>query len=126
MEPQVSKLHIEERRVEDITILSLTGEISLDDGDLAFGKKVDALLATGRRRFLIDLAGVTRIDSSGVGMLVAELKLVGQKGGAMKLVRLSQTAHGVLGMLKLLTVFETFEDEASGLRSFAWGARPEN
>jgi anti-sigma B factor antagonist len=126
MEPQSSKLHIEERHVEDITILSLSGEITLDDGDLAFGKKVDDLLAKGHRRFLIDLAGVTYIDSSGVGMLVAELKLVGQKGGAMKLIRLSQSTHGVLGMLKLLTIFETFEDEASGLRSFAWGARSEN
>src|SRR5262245_2531885 len=122
MEGQPSKLHIEERRVEDITILTLTGEITLDDGDLAFGKKVDALLAAGRIRIIVDLAGVTYIDSAGVGMVVAELKTVRHKHGAMELVRLSDRSHGVLGMMKLITVFETFDDEASALRSFAWGA----
>ena len=70
---QVSKLQIVERDIEDITVLVLTGQITLDDGDLAFGKRVDALVASGRLKILVDLAGVTYIDSSGVGMMAAEM-----------------------------------------------------
>jgi anti-sigma B factor antagonist len=126
MEPQQSALLIEERQVEDITILSLTGQITLDDGDLVFGRRVDGLLAAGKSRFVVDLGGVTYIDSAGVGMLVAELKLVQKKGGAMKLVRLTDRSHGLLRMMKLMTLFETFDDEAAALRSFAWGANREH
>jgi anti-anti-sigma factor len=126
MEPQTSALQIEERQVEDITILSLTGQITLDDGDLVFGRKVDELLAAGRTKFAVDLGGVTYIDSAGVGMLVAELKLVQKKGGVMKLVRLTDRSHGLLRMMKLMTLFETFDDEAAALRSFAWGANREH
>jgi anti-sigma B factor antagonist len=104
-------------------VLTLAGQITLDDGDLVFGKYVDGLVAKGRIRILVDLAEVTYIDSAGVGMMAAELKMVQKKGGAMKLIRLSERSHRVLAMMKLMTVFETFDDEASGIKSFAWGAR---
>jgi anti-sigma B factor antagonist len=114
-----SKLQIAERQVEDVTILELVGEITLDDGDLVFGKRVDSLLASGRLRVLVDLAGVTYIDSAGVGMMAAELKIVQKKGGAMKLLNLTARNQRLLAMMKLITVFESFDDEASALRSFA-------
>ncbi|MGH9199927.1 MAG: STAS domain-containing protein [Vicinamibacterales bacterium] len=66
---------------------------------------------------------MTYIDSAGVGRMAAELKMVRQQGGAMKLVNLTARSHRLLGMMKLMTVFETFEDEASAVLSFAWGAR---
>ena len=56
MKPQ-SKLQIVERQVEDMSVLVLTGEITVDDGDIAFGKYVDGLLAKGARKIVIDLAG---------------------------------------------------------------------
>lgn len=123
MTEPVSKLQITERHVEDVTILELVGQITLNDGDLVFGKRVDSLLANGRLRVLVDLGGVTYIDSAGVGMMAAELKIVQKKGGAMKLVNLTTRNQRLLAMMKLTTVFESFEDEASALRSFAWGAR---
>lgn len=123
MTERASKLHITERQVEDVTVLALTGEIALDDGDLAFGRRVDELVAKGHLRILVDLGGVTYIDSAGVGMMAAELKMVHKKGGAMKLVHLTERSHRLLAMMKLMTVFETFEDEASAILSFAWGAR---
>ena len=122
MAERESKLHIAETQVEDVTILTLTGQMTLDDGDLAFGRRVDDLLAKGHRNVLIDLGGVTYIDSAGVGMMAAELKIVRAKGGAMKLMNLTSRNQRLLAMMKLMTVFETFEDEASALRSFAWGA----
>jgi anti-sigma B factor antagonist len=116
---QASKLKIEERVVDDVVIITLTGEISADDGDIAFGKRVDELvLRQGHRKVLVDLAGVTYIDSAGVGIMVGEYKIVRDKGGALKLLNLSMQSHRILAMMKLRSVFEVFEDEAMALRSF--------
>jgi anti-sigma B factor antagonist len=118
-----SKLQIVERRDGDITVLVLTGEITLDDGDLAFGRYVDGLIKQGRVQLVVNLANVTYIDSSGVGMMVAESKMVRAKGGVMKLAHLTARSHHLMAMLKLKVVFEIFDDEAAALHSFTWGPR---
>jgi anti-sigma B factor antagonist len=122
MPQPVSKLHIDERQIEDITILILKGEITADDGDLVFGRRVDDLIKNGQVKIVVNLADVTYIDSSGVGMMVAESKMVRQHRGVMKLVHLTARSHHLLAMMKLKLVFEIFEDEASALRSFVWGS----
>ena len=102
MAEKTSKLQIAERQVDDVTVLTLTGEITLDDGELALGRRVDDLVLTqGRRKILLDLGGVTYIDSAGVGMMAAELKIVRAKGGAMKLLHLAGHSHRLLATLKL-------------------------
>ena len=80
------------------------------------------MLDRGRVKIVLDLAAVTYIDSSGVGMLAAKLKQVCARGGDMRLVHLTSRSQRLLGMMKLLIVFEVFEDEAAAIRSFA--ARP--
>ncbi len=115
-----SKLTIEERQADEVTVLVLTGRMLLDDGDLAFGKRIGELIDRGRTKILIDLGGVAYIDSSGVGMLAYQLKTVKQHGGDMKLLHLNRRAETLLGMMKLLIVFESFQDEAAAVRSFGW------
>jgi anti-sigma B factor antagonist len=117
-----SKLTIDERHCGDVTILVLTGQMLLDDGDLAFGRRVSDLIERGRTKVVLDLAGVTYIDSSGVGMIVFQQKALKQRGGDMKLLHLNRRAETLLGMLKLLIVFDRFEDEDSAIRSFGWAA----
>jgi anti-sigma B factor antagonist len=118
-----SKLTIDERQAGDVTVLLLTGQMLLDDGDLAFRKRIHDLIDRGFAKIVLDLGGVTYIDSSGVGMLVAKLKTLKEKGGDMKLLNLNRRAESLLGMLKLLILFETFQDEASAVRSFAPSAK---
>lgn len=115
-----SKLKILEREAGDVTILDLAGEITLDDGDLAYRKKVHELLDRGRFRILLNLSGVTRIDSAGVGMLAAKLKTVREKHGDVKLVNLTTRSSKLFGMMKILTVFEAFDTEEAALRSFSY------
>jgi anti-sigma B factor antagonist len=115
-----SKLHIEERRVDDVTILDLTGELTLDDGDLLFREKIHGLLAEGRVKILANLSGITKIDSAGVGMLVAKMKMAREQHGDMKLLHLSARSSRALGMMKILTSFETLEDEEQAIKSFAY------
>jgi anti-sigma B factor antagonist len=123
MPDQVSKLRIDEQQVGDVTVLTLHGEMRGDDGDLAFGRRVDELIKHGRSQIVVNLAEVSNIDSSGVGMMVAELKMVQKQGGAMKLASLTARSYHVLAMLKLKFIFEIFEDEASAIRSFEWRKR---
>ena len=115
-----SKLDIQERHEGEVTVLTLTGEITLDDGDLLLRRHVLDLLDRGRRNLVLDLANVTHIDSAGVGMLAAKLKTVREKGGDVRLARMSRRSQRLLGLMKLLLSFETFDDEASAVRSYDW------
>ena len=117
-----SKLNILERQTGDVTILTLTGQMLLDDGDLAFGRCVNDLINRGLVRIVVDLGGVTYIDSSGVGMLAGKLNQVRARGGDVRLLNLNSRSQRLLGMMKLMIVFERFEDEAAAVRSFS--ARP--
>jgi anti-sigma B factor antagonist len=114
-----SKLTISERYAGDVTILVLTGQMVLDDGDLVFGQRIRDLVDRGFQKVVLDLGVVTYVDSSGVGMLVAKLKTLREKGGDLRLLHLNPRAESLLGMLKLLLVFERFDEEAAAVRSFA-------
>jgi anti-sigma B factor antagonist len=113
-----SKLTIEERSTGDVMVLRLTGQMLLDDGDLAFGKRIRDLIDRGCAKIVLDLGGLTYVDSSGVGMIVFQQKALRQIGGDMKLLHLNRRSETLFGMLKLLIVFETFDDEAAAVRSF--------
>ena len=117
-----SKLEIAERETDGVALLTLTGQMILDDGDLAFGRRIAELVARGVVRIVVDLGGVTYIDSSGVGMMAAKLKQVRNSGGDMRLLHLTSRSQRLLGMMKLVSVFETFDDEQAAVRSFS--ARP--
>jgi anti-sigma B factor antagonist len=115
-----SKLSIVERQVDDVTILVLAGEMLLDDGDLLYGRRIDEVLAAGHVKILLDLADVTYIDSSGVGMLAATLKAARARQGDIRLLRVSSKGQRLLSLLRLKTLFEAFDDEAMALKSFQW------
>ena len=115
-----SKLQIAERRLDDVVVLGLTGEIALDAGDLVFGKYVDRLIQQGLVKLVLDLSGVTYIDSAGVGMIAAKLKTVRERGGDLRMSRMSNRSLRLFGMLKLLIAFEHFDDQASAIKSYEW------
>jgi len=117
-----SRLEILERVIGDVVVLTLTGQMLLDDGDLAFGRHIAALTSRGLVKIVVDLGGVTYIDSSGVGMMAAKLKHVRERGGDMRLLHLSGRAQQLFGMLKLMFAFENFDDEPTAVDSFV--ARP--
>ena len=118
-ETTASKLQIEERHTGDVTVLALSGEMLVDDGDLALRQRVHELLDQGRVKILIDLAGVTHIDSANVGMLVAKQKTVRERGGDVKLMHLTDRSQRLLALMKLVSVFEVFENEDEAVRSFS-------
>lgn len=115
-----SKLTIDERESGDVTILTLTGQMLLDDGDLAFRQRVHDLIDRRRTKILLELGGLTYIDSAGIGMVAGKLKTLREQGGDMKLLHLTTRGQRVFGMAKLLLMFETFDSEDPAVKSFAF------
>ena len=114
----VSTLRMAERQRGDVTVLDLSGSMHLDDGDLVFRKRIHDLIDGGHVKIVLDLGALTNVDSSGVGMLVAKLNTVRAAGGDIKLVHMTSRSLRLLATMKILTVFETFDDEDSAVRSF--------
>ena len=118
-----SKLAIAERESGDVTILTLAGQLVLDDGDLAFRKKIHELAERGRTKVVVDLDAVTYIDSAGIGMVVSKLKTLRERGGDMKLLNLNMRGLRVFGITKLMFVFDTFDSEEMAVKSFEFDTR---
>jgi anti-sigma B factor antagonist len=117
------------RQNDDVTILDLTGRLSLGEA-VAFGPgsglilsdTVKELTKKGKKNILLNLAGVTYVDSSGVGQLVGAMTSARNQGVGLKLLRPNAKVLELLKMSKLDTVFDIFEDEASAVASFNRGA----
>lgn len=108
-----------ERRAGDVTLLDLTGRLVLEDGDAVLRERVNALLAEGRLKIVINLRDVTYIDSCGVGVLIAKFVSARRKGGDVRLLHLTPRSHHVMEITRLLDVFQIFASEEDAVRSFA-------
>jgi len=111
-------MRIDERTVGDITILDVTGQITADRGNTYLKDKIHSVLSQGRTRILIDLGGVSYVDSTGLGELIASLTTVSKSQGSLKLLRVTKRLNDLLIITKLINVFDTFETEAEALSSF--------
>jgi anti-sigma B factor antagonist len=106
------------REVGHVTIVDINGRITLGDETGQLRDTVRKLLATGKKKIVLNLADVDYIDSSGVGELVSSFTAVRNAGGELKLLSLSKKVHDVLQVTKLYTVFDIKEDEFTAVKSF--------
>ena len=109
---------VKARKLDDVVILDLSGRITIGEGTLMLRDRIQQLLNTGARKFLLNLADVDYIDSSGVGELVGCFTTVRNAGGELKLLNLSQKVHDVLHVTKLYTVFDIRDNEFTAVKSF--------
>jgi anti-sigma B factor antagonist len=111
-------MQIEERIVDGVTILDLKGKMTLGEGDELLKDKINSLMNQGRGKILLNLEGVPYIDSAGLGEIVRTYTTVSRQGGTMKLVNLTKRITDLLAITKLLTVFETYDNESEALKSY--------
>ena len=112
-------MQIEQRVSGDVTIVTINGDITLNKGgDVLLKDKVQSLIQQGHKNLLIDLSGVSYVDSAGLGELVQAYATTKNRGGALKLLNVTKRLKDLLVVTKLLTVFDTFESEADALASF--------
>jgi anti-sigma B factor antagonist len=111
-------LHATHRDAGEVTVVDLSGRITLGEGSALLRKTVRGLLEEHRTKILLNLADVDYIDSSGIGELVSGYTAVKNRNGELKLLQLTKKVRDLLQITKLFTVFDVFSDEATALRSF--------
>jgi anti-sigma B factor antagonist len=109
---------IQERVVGSATVLDLSGKLVLGDGDMLLKDKIHSLVFQGRRQIALNMGGVSYVDSSGLGALVASSVTAKNNGAQIKLVNLTKRLQDLLSIAKLLTVFESYDSEEEAISSF--------
>jgi anti-sigma B factor antagonist len=113
-------MQLEQRMAGNVAIISIDGDITLNKGgDVLLKDKVQSLIQQGTKNIVIDLSRVAYVDSAGLGQLVQAYATTKNKGGALKLVNVTKKLKDLLVVTKLLTVFDTFDDEKAALSSFS-------
>jgi anti-sigma B factor antagonist len=112
-------MKFESRTIGEVHILDCSGKITLGDGTMVVRNAVKDIVNRGGKKILLNLAGVSYIDSSGVGELVSSYTTVTSHGGQLILMNLTGKIRELLTITKLLTVFHVFDNEPAALASFS-------
>jgi anti-sigma B factor antagonist len=112
-------MQIDERVVDGVMILDLKGKMTLGEGDELLKDKINSLIQQDQKKLLLNLEGVPYIDSAGLGEIVRTYTTVSRQGGKLKLLNLTKRIQDLLAITKLLTVFETYENEQEAVKSFS-------
>ena len=114
----MAELDVKERQAGDVTILDLSGDVRIGEGAISLRDSIRNLADQGKKNVLLNLAGVKYMDSTGVGELIANYTTVKRQGGQLKLLNLTDRIQNLLVITKLLTVFDSYDNEAEALKSF--------
>jgi anti-sigma B factor antagonist len=106
------------RTANGVEIINLQGKITIGAGDSQLREVITNSLNAGKNNLLLDMSGVTTIDSSGIGELVGSYTTVTNRGGKLKLLHLPAKLNELLHVTQLITVFEVYENETDAISSF--------
>lgn len=111
-------MKVSTRNAAGVEIIALQGKITIGAGDSQLRETITSALDGGKQKLLLDMGGVTTIDSSGIGELVGAYTTVTNRGGKLKLLHLPGKVQDLLQVTQLITVFEVYEDENQAVQSF--------
>lgn len=106
------------RDVGEVRVISLSGKITIGTGDVMLRELITESLEDGHTKLLLDLGGITAIDSSGIGEMVACYTSAKNRNAQLKLVNLSRKINDILQVTQLITVFDVFDNEEEAVASF--------
>jgi anti-sigma B factor antagonist len=101
-----------------VEVIKLEGKITIGSGDSQLREVISNAMTSGHNKILLDMSGVTTIDSSGIGELVGSYTTVTNRGGKLKLLHLPAKLNELLHVTQLITVFEVYENEAEAVGSY--------
>ena len=112
-------MQIDQKVTGDVAVITVTGDITLNQGgDVLLKDKVQSLLQQGHKKLLLDLGGVSYVDSAGLGQLVQVHATTKSNGGSLRLINVTKRLKDLLVVTKLVTVFDSYDSEAEALASF--------
>ena len=103
------------RKVDGVVVVDMSGKLTIGEPVLSLRQAIKRFVDDGSLKFVLNLGDVSYIDSSGLGELVTSYTSLKNRGGRVNLLNLTKRAKDLLQMTKLLTVFDTYEDEASAV-----------
>jgi anti-sigma B factor antagonist len=112
-------MHVDVHRRGEVILIDLRGDLVLGDGDEVLRESMNEVLAEGWRKIVVNLGRVGRMDSSGIGELVASWKLARRFDATMKVLRPGDKVKHTLHLAQILPLLEVFEDELAAIESFA-------
>jgi anti-sigma B factor antagonist len=110
-------LNVKTRKVDNVVIVDMSGRLTIGEPVLLLRETLRVQVNDGARLFILNLGDVSYIDSSGLGELVSAYTTVRNKTGDVKLLNLTSKAKDLLQMTKLLTVFDTYDDETKAVNA---------
>ncbi len=111
-------MQLSERQIGSVTVLDLVGRLTIDQDAQRLKDKINSLILQERTSILLNLAGISYIDSGGLGQLVASYSSLAKAHGALKLLSVNKRNRDLLSITRLVTLFQTFDSEEEALRSF--------
>ncbi|HEX4750722.1 MAG TPA: STAS domain-containing protein [Bryobacteraceae bacterium] len=115
-------LHIKTRREGNVTIVDLSGKITLGENTGILRDELRNLMAQGSKNIILNMKDVTYVDSAGLGELVGAYTTAANQGGSVKLLHLQGKMKDLMQITKLHTIFPAFDDEQQAIQSFAAAA----
>jgi anti-sigma B factor antagonist len=106
------------RHVEGTTVLEVSGRITLGEGGVTLRDSIHDALKTGTKKLVLDMGGVSYMDSSGLGELTAAYTSARNKGCEVKLLHLTKRIDDLMQITKLATIFDIYSNEQHALSSF--------
>jgi anti-sigma B factor antagonist len=103
---------------DGISVLELSGTITLGAGDMTMRDLIKDMLAQGKKAIIVDLGGVSFMDSTGLGELVAAYTTARHQQASVKLVNLTKKIKDLLAITQLAAVFECYDSIEEGMASF--------
>jgi anti-sigma B factor antagonist len=118
----MDSLSITQRRTDDVVILDLAGKLTIGGTNSQLKETLRQLTTEGERSIVLNMSGLTFVDSSGLGELVSGYSTLKRENGRLALVGLSGTVLNLMTITKLYTVFDTYDSEAEAVKSFGTSA----
>jgi anti-sigma B factor antagonist len=112
-------LRVDTKESNGVTVLTLAGRITLGDESNQMRNKIKEILGQGKKKLVLDLGGVSYIDSSGLGTLVAAYTSARNRGADIKLANVTERLDELLSITKLVTVFSVYKSLEEAVKSFA-------
>lgn len=111
-------MKISTREIGNVTFVEPKGKITIGSGDVLLRDTIDEALSSGAKNILVDLNGVSKMDSSGLGELVAAHNTVTTNGGTIKLVNIPSKIYNIFGVSQIISVLDVFDDIDEAVASF--------
>lgn len=111
-------MKISTHEIGNVTVLAPKGKITIGSGDVVLREAIDAALGSGKKNLLVDLGAVSKMDSSGLGELVAAHNTVTKQKGTIKLAKIPSKLYNIMGVAQIVSVFDVFDDVDEAVGSF--------